>query len=632
MFHGFIKVAAASPNVVVGNVELNTEQIRQEIVCANNAGVHVLVLPGLSLTGCTCGDLYYSQALLSSAQAAIIDIANFTSWRFPVVVLGAPILRSGRLYNCAVVIHDGKILGIVPQVHTDREKPFASAASLMPGLSVSLGGNSVPFGTDLLFACKEMPDFCLGVELGADMLPSNAPSVQLCREGAAIIANPADFPQLAGSSQNRRLQLKSISDRLCCAYIHANPSSGESTQDLVYSGHQLIVENGDVLAENPAFSGVQRIISEVDVGLLSARRLRSVPSQAPTVGYRTIEFSQELGNTTLTRSINAAPFLPKNTSDVDEFIEEILQIQSHGLKKRLAHTGLSTAVIGISGGLDSCLALLVAARAFDLLGFRRERIIALSMPCFGTTSRTRSNAEQLCKSLGVTFREISIADSVRRHFQDMLYDENLRDVTYENSQARERTQLLMDYANMVSGIVIGTGDLSELALGWATFNGDHMSMYGVNAGVPKTLIRRIVGAVAAQSPEPLAKILLDILDTPISPELLPADSEDGIQQKTEDLVGPYALHDFFLYHTVFNGFSPSKIDRLARLAFEGIHTPDEIRFWLKTFFRRFFQQQFKRSCLPDGPSVGPVSLSPRIAWHMPSDASYALWMKEIDAL
>ena len=640
MQFGFVKVAAGFPRISVADVKDNTSRIRALIRRAEDAGANLLVLPELCLTGYTCGDLFYSEVLLSAARRALAELAAFTKGKRALVVLGLPWRANGKLYNCAAVLHDGKVLGLVPKTFLPNasefyeQRQFASALCPSRPTAVELGGVRVPFDEKLLFRCAELPEFCVGVELCEDVWTPDPPSRQLCQSGATVIANASASDEVIGKKEYRRMLIQSTSARLICGYVYANASCGESTQDMVFSQHCMICENGATLAENPPFGADDLILSEIDVSRLTAERHKMTSYTSPDAQrcVQEIEFSQPLRATPLTRRFPRTPFVPASDALIAERAEEILRIQSYGLKKRVEHTRVKSIVVGISGGLDSCLALLVMVRTMDLLERSRKDIIAVSMPCFGTTRRTRSNAELLCEQLGVTFREIDITAAVRQHFADIGHDEAVRDVTYENGQARERTKVLMNVANQAGGLVVGTGDLSELALGWATYNGDHMSMYGVNASIPKTLVRYIVRYEASRSSGALAAVLQDILDTPVSPELLPADAQGEIQQRTEDLVGPYELHDFFLYYLLRFGFSPKKIYRLAQYAFAGSYADEVILKWLRTFIWRFFAQQFKRSCLPDGPKVGSATLSPRGDWRMPSDACATLWLEEMDAL
>ena len=637
---GFVKVAAGSPRIAVADVRANAGAIEALIRRADEQGARLLVLPELCLTGYTCGDLFYSETLLRAAREELIRIAEFTRGRKLLVVFGLPVREGGRLYNCAAVVYDGEVLGMVPKTYLPNsgefyeQRQFTSGDCMLRPGEIRVGDVAVPFERRLIFRCRELPAFAVGVELCEDVWTPDPPSRMLCQCGATVIANPSASDEVIGKRAYRQMLIESTSARLICGYVYANADCGESTQDMVFSQHNLICENGARLAENPPFGADDLIATEIDVErmLIERHKMPSYVSADACPRAMEIEFSMPLERTALTRTFARTPFVPASDDQIAERAEEILRIQSYGLKKRVEHTRAKAIVVGISGGLDSCLALLVMARTMDLLERSRRDIVAVSMPCFGTTKRTRSNAEKLCGQMGVTFKEVDITAAVRQHFQDIGHDEAVRDVTYENGQARERTQVLMNIANQMGGFVVGTGDLSELALGWATYNGDHMSMYGVNAGVPKTLVRYIVRYEAGRSAPELAQVLYDILDTPVSPELLPADAQGEIQQKTEDLVGPYELHDFFLYYTLRFGFSPKKIYRLARHAFGESYDAQTVLKWLRTFFRRFFAQQFKRSCLPDGPKVGSATLSPRGDWRMPSDACAALWLEEIDAI
>lgn len=637
MLDGFIKVAAGVPKCTVADVDANTKEIKSLIARADEAKINLLVLPELCITSYSCGDLFFSDSLLSTAKNALGEISEYTKDRYPIVIVGLPVLYSSKLYNCAAVIFDGRLLGIVPKTHLPNYaefyelRQFSSGKTLGSDCVVTINGMSVPFGTDIIFAHAEIPEYSFSVEICEDLWAVSPPSERLCRAGAAIIANPSASNEVIGKAEYRSSLISSTSARLFCGYIYASAGSGESTQDTVYSGHCLICENGTPLAESAPFEEKELTVTELDVKKLVGERHKNTCFE-PFSNLKTVVFNQKIIETELTRHIAANPFVPSDDSDIDSRAEAILRIQSYGLKKRLAHTNAKTAVIGISGGLDSTLALLVTVRAMKLLNRPLSDISAVTMPCFGTTSRTRSNSEKLCRLLGVNFTEVNITKAVMQHFSDIGQSPDCFDVTYENSQARERTQVLMDIANKSGGLVIGTGDLSELALGWATYNGDHMSMYAPNSSVPKTLVRFIVRHEAENADDSLREVLLDILDTPVSPELLPADEKGEIAQKTEDLVGPYELHDFFLYHILRNGEAPKKLYRLALVAFDGTYTPDVIKHWLSVFVRRFFSQQFKRSCLPDGPKVGSVTLSPRGDWRMPSDASAAVWLKEIEKL
>ena len=636
MKHGFLKVAAASPAVRVADLAFNKESALRCIERAEAEGIALLVLPELHLTASTCGDLFYNDTLLVAAESALLHLCDETAGKNCLVVLGVPLRKDGKLYNCAAVLHDGAILGIVPKSVLPNHGEFHEARQFTSGAEncgdgqITLRGKAVPFGLDLLFCCEELPAFVLGVEIGADLWAPETRSTKLCLAGATVIANPSASTELVGSADYRRMLLRTTSARLLCGYVYANAGHGESTQDAVFSGHSMICENGDMLTEKPPFADSDMISTELDLQRLSfERRCNSLFRTCG--GFRKITFHLPLRETKLTRPISPLPFVPADEAALRERTETILRMQSDGLMKRIAHIGCPKIVVGISGGLDSTLALLVMVHAMDQLRRPRTDILAISMPCFGTTNRTKSNAEKLCAQLGVSFKTVDISKAVLQHFADIGHDPAVTDPTFENSQARERTQVLMDAANQCGGIVVGTGDLSELALGWATYNGDHMSMYGVNASVPKTLIRYIIAQEMCNHGEKTANILRDILETPISPELLPAENGQ-IAQKTEDLVGPYALHDFFLYHLLRTGAGPERIFRLAKYAFAGTYDTKTILHWLKTFLRRFFAQQFKRSCLPDGAKIGTVSLSPRGDWHMPSDACGVLWQQEADAL
>ena len=636
MRDGWIKVAAASPQIKVADCAYNTDSIKKAMKKAEEEKVKLLVLPELCITGYTCNDLFLQTTLEEQALAALEELVAFSHAVNVLTVVGLPMRWKHKLYNCAAVLYKGKLLGVVPKTHLPNygefyeHRHFVSAPA--QNERMPWGETDVPFGTKLLFACREMPAFVLGIEICEDLWVPNPPSIAHAMAGATVLANLSASDEVTGKDVFRRQLVISQSAKLVGGYLYADAGEGESTTDMVFSGHNLIAENGTLLAETMPFD-TGMTITELDVNRLQyeRRRLTTYPV-CQNQGYETIAFSMPLEHTPLTRKIDPMPFVPAGERDRAERCQNILNIQAHGLKKRLAHTGAKTAVVGISGGLDSCLALLVMARAMDLLQRPRTDILAVTMPCFGTTQRTRSNAEILCNALGVTFQTVEIAQSVRAHFADIGHDEAKHDVVYENAQARERTQVLMDLANQTNGLVIGTGDLSELALGWATYNGDQMSMYGVNVSIPKTLVRYLV-QYEAQTTEnkELSQVLEDICDTPVSPELLPAQKGE-IFQKTEDLIGPYQLHDFFLYYMMRWGFSPSKIFAMAQHSFAGQYEDKTILHWEKTFYRRFFAQQFKRSAMPDGPKVGAVSLSPRGDWRMPSDACAALWMEEMDRL
>ena len=693
MQDGFIKVASITPRVRVADVAFNVESCLAAIEeAAGNRGAKVVVLPELCITGYTCEDLFWQDALLDAAERGLVSIAARTADVDALLLLGLPVRVAGKLYNCAAVLFRGELLGLVPKRYVPMYNEFYEGRHFVSGpktvTSVDFGLlGEVPFGTNQLFACDTIPELVVGAEICEDlwvpMPPSNAHAVA----GATLICNLSASPALAGKSAYRRQLVAQQSARLICGYVYASAGEGESTTDLVFSGHDLVVENGRVLADSGVF-GEGIAVSEIDVLSLAAdRRRTSTFEVAPTpedykhlTTYFSLEFDGESEGahdaagthaagardaaghgyehghgegedggegselairTPLTRYVDPHPFVPAMDDARATRCEEILSIQAHGLASRLAHTGSDHAVIGISGGLDSTLALLVTVRAFDQLGYDRSGIVAVTMPGFGTTDRTYTNAIEMVQSLGADLREISIVDSVLQHFADIGHDQDVHDVVYENAQARERTQILMDVANQVGGMVIGTGDLSELALGWATYNGDQMSMYGVNASVPKTLVRYLVDYCAdtyeEQGEDEIAHVLRDVLDTPVSPELLPTAADGSIEQKTEDLVGPYELHDFFLFHMLRHGSGPLKILRLAECAFgtgtdQEIYDHETIVRWLKVFYRRFFSQQFKRSAMPDGPKVGSVSLSPRGDLRMPSDASSSLWLSELESL
>ena len=637
MKHGFIKTAAATCEIRVADCAFNVTSIKEAMQRAYDSGAKLLVLPELCITGYTCGDLFLQQPLLKAAEHALFQLAEASEAMEMLCVVGLPLVYRTKLYNCAAVLYNGEILGVVPKTNIPNYSEFYEQRHFSPAPKengeIVLQGKRIPFGTKLVFACESVPEFVLGVEICEDLWVPQPPSAIHALAGATVIANLSASDEVIGKADYRRMLVSSQSARLICGYVYADAGFGESTSDLVFSGHDLIGENGTILQESGLFeTGVY--FSEIDVQKLAAERRRTTTFLADVAeGYQIIPFNLDLQETKLTRLVARRPFVPDNAETRAQRCEEILAIQVEGLKKRISHTGCKTIVVGISGGLDSCLALLVMERAMNQLARPMEDIVAVTMPCFGTTKRTRSNAELLCEALGVTLRTIDIADAVNQHFKDIGQQEDCYDVVFENAQARERTQILMDVANQCGGLVIGTGDLSELALGWATYNGDHMSMYGVNASVPKTLVRHIVRYVADSAESGMLKTALyDILDTPVSPELLPAQQDGTISQKTEDIVGPYDLHDFFLYYMVRFGFSPEKIFRLCTYAYAGEYEKKTILHWMKTFYRRFFSQQFKRSCLPDGPKVGTVTLSPRGDWRMPSDASARIWLDEVEKL
>lgn len=640
MKYGFVKVAAAIPLVKVADCQYNAEQAESLIAKAEGNGVQILVFPELNLTGYSCGDLFGQALLLEQAEMALMRVLNNTRQLDIISILGMPLRVDSMLLNCAVVIQKGKILGAVPKTYLPNYKEFyehrwfAPATSLDGESTVRLYGQNVPVSPHLLFETAETR---FGIELCEDVWAPVPPSSALALKGADIIFNLSADTENISKHQYLRSLLAQQSARCLAGYVFASCGFGESTTDVVFAGNALIYENGTLLAASDRFSfDRQLVVSEIDVERLQGERLVNTTFAANISQYqgepiKVIQTERVLEKDfTLTRRIDPHPFVPAGGQMLASRCEEIFSIQVAALAKRLVHTGCKTVVVGISGGLDSTLALLVCVKTFDKLEMSRKGIVGITMPGFGTTGRTHRNAVALMESLGVTSREISIRDACLQHFKDIGHNPDMHDVTYENVQARERTQILMDYANKVGGLVIGTGDLSELALGWCTYNADHMSMYGINAGIPKTLVRYLVTWVAETVDAGSRATLLDIIDTPISPELIPADEDGNIRQKTEDLVGPYELHDFFLYHFLRFGFRPAKIYYLAKVAFRGTYDDDTLKKWLSNFFRRFFSQQFKRSCLPDGPKVGSVSLSPRGDWRMPSDASATLWLRECE--
>lgn len=632
MKDGFIKVAAATPKIKVADPAYNTEEILKIIDETEKNGASILVFSELTISGYTCGDLFLQQPLLTECKNQLLRIVKATENKSMLVVVGCPIVIKQKLYNCAVVISDGSILGIVPKTHLPNYsefyelRHFTSGEGLEEDLWFGEEFGYVNVAVNQLFKCKEIPELVVACEICEDLWVPLPPSTYHAMAGATVICNPSASVETTTKESYRRSLVSNQSARLLAAYIYADAGEGESTQDVVYSGHHLICENGSVLAEAKRFTN-EIIYADIDVQKLAAerRKMTSFPG-GQTDDYFEQEFSLEVKENKIIRTFPKAPFVPDNQDERDKRCDEILSLQSMGLKKRLEHTNCKHAVVGISGGLDSTLAVLVTARAFDLLDIPRENLICVTMPCFGTTDRTYQNAVSLIKELGATLKEVRIEKAVRQHFADIGHDENNHDVTYENSQARERTQILMDMANQYNGMVIGTGDMSELALGWATYNGDHMSMYAVNCSVPKTLVRYLVLYYAETTDnKKLSEVLMDVLDTPVSPELLPP--VDGvISQKTEDLVGPYELHDFFLYYMLRFGFPKSKLYRMAKLTFDGVYDDETIKKWLDKFYWRFFSQQFKRSCLPDGPKVGSVAVSPRGDLRMPSDASPTAWI------
>ncbi|MDR2683513.1 MAG: NAD(+) synthase [Dysgonamonadaceae bacterium] len=636
--YGFIRVAAAIPEVRVADCDFNTQQIKNLLFAAGEQQVQIVVFPELAVTAYTCGDLFFQQTLLEAAERAVVRLLEETRDLPVCFVAGAPVSHNARIYNCALVCYRGSILGIVPKTHLPNYSEFYEKRWFEPypgkagNTAIHYAGNLTAFGTRLLFGEK---DRRFAVEICEDVWSVVPPSSYHALAGARLIVNLSASPELIGKQTYVKSLLSQQSARCQAAYVYAAAGFGESTTDLVYAGNAYIYENGKLLAESRRFQfRSQLVVSEIDFGLLNVERQKNTTFIAPpTTDYQSIGLDLSGDEALqLTRPFNPTPFVP-TADDTHACCEEIFSIQVAGLAKRFVHTQTQSLVLGISGGLDSTLALLVCVKTIDQLGLSREKICGVTMPGFGTTGRTHRNAVQLMQSLGITMKEIAIVSACEQHFKDIGHDPALHDATYENTQARERTQILMDLANQMNGMVVGTGDLSELALGWATYNGDHISMYGVNAGIPKTLVRHLIRWVAETQVDAGSRdTLLDIIATPVSPELLPVDTQGQMTQFTEEVVGPYELHDFFLYYTLRYGFSPAKIHYLARHAFKGIYAPAVLLQWLEVFFRRFFSQQFKRSCMPDGPKVGSVNLSPRGDWRMPSDASVALWIKEIEYL
>jgi len=635
MKNGFVKVAAATPDIRVADVEFNTQNIINAMEEAQKNGAKILVFPELCVTGYTCSDLFDHSVLLKASRKALLEIAENTNDKDMLVFVGAPLEVNGKLYNVAAAMNQGEIIGFTTKTFLPNYGEFYEMRQFTPGpqtvREITFEGKKIPFGPQILFQAEGMEELVVAAEICEDVWSPVPPSIQAALEGATVIVNCSASDETIGKDTYRRALISGQSARLISGYIYANAGEGESTTDLVFGGHNIIAENGTILKESSRYVN-EIIYSEIDLQRITGERRKNTtfqPLDEETLVR--VPFTVEETKTFLTRTFPKKPFVPSDEQTRAQRCEEILTIQAMGLKKRLAHTNARTAVVGISGGLDSTLALLVTARAFDMLGRDKKDIIAVTMPCFGTTDRTYQNACEMSKKVGATLIEVPIADAVNVHFRDIGHDPEDHSVTYENCQARERTQVLMDIANKTWGMVIGTGDLSELALGWATYNGDHMSMYGVNASVPKTLVRHLVKYAADDTKdEALKNVLYDELDTPVSPELLPPKDGD-IAQKTEDLVGPYELHDFFLYFMLRFGYEPSKIFRIACMTFDGEYDKETIFKWLETFCRRFFSQQFKRSCLPDGPKVGTVALSPRGDWRMPSDACVAVWMKDLEA-
>ena len=634
MNNGFVKVAAATPKIKVGDCGYNGAQICKIIDEVYDNGAQLVVFPELCITGYTCSDLFWQKSMLDMAKTHLQFIAEHCEDKEIVAIVGLPMIYRSKLYNVAAVIYDGEILGLVPKTYIPNYSEFYEARHFTSGKNkdgyVMIGEEEVPFGTEILFNCVNFENFSFAIEICEDLWVPNPPSTSHALAGATVIANLSASDETTGKDIYRTGLVSGQSARTLSAYIYADAGEGESTTDLVFAGHNIIAENGNILSQSKRFEN-QTIYADIDLDRLAAERAKMttfIPDEE--LSYEEVEVELEPIDFEVERVIDNAPFVPSNTNEREKRCEEILSIQTMGLKKRLEHTNCKNAVVGISGGLDSTLALLVTARAFDKLNLDRKGIIAVTMPGFGTTDRTYTNAVSMIEKLGCTFKEVNISEATVLHMNQIEHDINIHDVTYENAQARQRTYLLMDFANEHNGMVIGTGDMSELALGWATYNGDHMSMYGVNAGVPKTLVRHLVKYFSDTCEDKeLSDVLNDVLDTPVSPELLPP--KDGkIAQKTEDLVGPYELHDFFLYYILRFGYTPTKIYFLAKMAFKGIYHKETILKWLKTFYRRFFSQQFKRSCLPDGPKVGTVAVSPRGDLRMPSDGCVREWMNQLE--
>lgn len=636
MKHGFIKAAAMTPKIRVADPVYNAAQINMEIKEAVGKGAKIIVFPELCITGYTCGDLFLQELLLAQAREALRTVMDASQGSDALIFVGLPLEKDHKLYNVAAVLQNGEVLAFIPKRFIPSYAEFYEARHFMPGNeepeTYLFDGKEVPFGTNILFRVEAVHGLTIGCELCEDLWAPLSPGIRHALAGATVLVNLSASNETVGKDVYREMLVKSTSAKLIAGYLYASAGEGESTQDLVFGGHNMIAENGTMLAQAKRFAP-ENIYADLDIHRLQHERRRMMSYQPRREGqYLVLPVTMDEEETALLRMFGPRPFVPSDQEERAKRCEEILSIQSYGLKKRYEHTGCKSAVVGVSGGLDSTLALLVTVRAFDLLGLERGQITAVTMPCFGTTDRTYDNACKLARTLGATLYEVDIKEAVTVHFKDIGQKIEEHDVTYENGQARERTQILMDIANRTGGLVIGTGDMSELALGWATYNGDHMSMYGVNAGVPKTLVRHLVQYYADTcGNETLRAVLLDVLDTPVSPELLPP--VDGvISQKTEDLVGPYELHDFFLYYMLRCGFEPGKIYRIACRSFQDMYDKDVILKWLKTFYRRFFAQQFKRSCLPDGPKVGSVAVSPRGDLRMPSDACAQIWLQQVEEL
>ncbi|MBQ4361374.1 MAG: NAD(+) synthase [Lachnospiraceae bacterium] len=648
MKDGFVTAAAVTPRLKVADVDYNTREICDKILECSDEGAKIIVFPELCVTGASCGDLFLQDALIKAADNALNEIAQMTEETDALVFVGLPMKIRGKLYNAAAALSNGALIGVTVKSNAGRigaeQESRWFADGDMKDETFERNGQFIPVGRRLVFACEQVPDLTLAAVIGDDAALAYSPDISAAAKGAVLICHLAADPALAGHFRQRREDLTARTGKLHTGWIYANAGADESTTDQVFGGHSMICENGNVLAASDAFAH-DIIYSEIDASILAheQRQLQTGRSRHCAHRPEPVSFSLITEETVLTRQYPRLPFVPENEKEREERCSEVLAIQTYGLAKRLKHIGAKSVILGLSGGLDSTLAILVCAQTFDLMKIPRRQITAVTMPCFGTTGRTYRNACDLARALGATLKEIPIADAVRQHFRDIGHDEDVHDAAYENSQARERTQILMDIANQTGALHVGTGDLSELALGWATYNGDHMSMYDVNGSVPKTLMRHIVRYIADQASsveeetgelrnEALAEVLNDILDTPISPELLPPTEGGQISQSTEDLVGPYELHDFFIYHVMRYGFAPGKLYRIAEETFDGVYEPEIVLKWLKNFYRRFFSQQFKRSCMSDGPQVGTVDLSPRGSWAMPSDACSALWLKELELL
>ena len=632
MKDGFIRISTATPEIRVADCEFNANNIIKLIEDAEEKSASIVVFPELCITAYTCGDLFLQQKLLDESINSLLKIAKQTSKLDIISIVGLPVRYGSCLYNCGAVLYHGEILGLVPKKNIPNYSEFYEARHFSVGnikAVVNIGDKMVSLSPDILFKCENIPELIFGIEICEDLWVPNPPSVNLALNGATILFNLSASDEVIGKAEYRRSLVVDQSARLICAYAYADAGMGESTTDMVFSGHNIISENGTLLSESKRFT-TGLTFADIDVYKISSERRRMTTFIERKDDFQYHNFTLPVKKLELNRTFSRTPFVPSSKTDLASRCEEILTIQATGLATRLKHTHSKSVVMGLSGGLDSTLALIVISHAFDMIGLDRSNIITVTMPCFGTTSRTKNNATELANAYGTTFLEINIGKAVDQHFSDIGQDKDVHDITYENSQARERTQVLMDIANKNGGLVIGTGDLSELALGWATYNGDHMSMYGVNASIPKTLIRHLTAYEADRSVGILKKVLLDVLDTPVSPELLPPSKDGEISQKTEELVGPYELHDFFLYYFMRFGFTPKKILRIACIAFNGAYEEEVIRKWLIAFIKRFFSQQFKRSCLPDGPKVGTVTLSPRGDFRMPSDAVSKIWLEDVE--